>query len=297
MKAATRSQNAKSATSAPDFFSPDVVRARRFYLDMNPPKHRLLSVTCGGVEHCSSKYAIHRHHFPYYSIEYVARGQGNLRLQGNRHELHPGRVFSYGPDISHDLTSDPQNTLVKYFVDFAGTGAPKLLEKAGIKPGTAAQMLPPDALAPLFDELIASGLRGGRDSTELCTKLLECLALKIATVQAPLQDTDTSALAFYQECRSYIEQNFERLRTLEQVAAECHSSVSYLCRLFRRYDDLTPYQYLLKLRMRQAAEKLLRPHALIKQVAEETGYADPFHFSRVFRSVLGVSPAQFKKLR
>jgi AraC-like DNA-binding protein len=37
--------------------------------------------------------------------------------------------------------------------------------------------------------------------------------------------------------------------------------------------------------------------ALVKQVAEQVGFVDPFHFSRVFRNVLGVSPSVFRRLR
>jgi AraC-like DNA-binding protein len=36
---------------------------------------------------------------------------------------------------------------------------------------------------------------------------------------------------------------------------------------------------------------------LIKQVAEQTGFSDPFHFSRAFKSVFGLSPDAFRKLR
>jgi AraC-like DNA-binding protein len=49
--------------------------------------------------------------------------------------------------------------------------------------------------------------------------------------------------------------------------------------------------------MNHAAERLKQPLALIKQVAEEAGFADPFHFSRVFTSVFGLSPTAFRGLR
>jgi AraC-like DNA-binding protein len=49
--------------------------------------------------------------------------------------------------------------------------------------------------------------------------------------------------------------------------------------------------------MHHAAESLQQPGALVKQAAEESGFADPFHFSRVFTSVFGLSPAAFRGLR
>ena len=67
----------------PAFFSSDVAAARRFYLDLNPPKRLSLAVVCGGVEHCSAQYAIRRDNFPFFSIEYVARGGGKLKLNGS----------------------------------------------------------------------------------------------------------------------------------------------------------------------------------------------------------------------
>jgi AraC-like DNA-binding protein len=67
--------------------------------------------------------------------------------------------------------------------------------------------------------------------------------------------------------------------------------------LFRRYDHQTPYQFLLRLKMNHAAERLQSPGTLVKQVAEETGFADPFHFSRMFKSVLGLSPDAFRGIR
>lgn len=289
--------NRPVASPAPDFFSRDVAKARRFYLDLNPPKQRQLAVICGGLEHCTPGYAIHRETFPFFSIEYVARGKGRLRLNGEQHELHPGRLFAYSPGIAHDIRGSGTDRLVKYFVNFAGSGAPGLLQRCGLQSGQTACVYPADTLVALFDELIASGLRGGRDGNALATKLLECLALKIGGARAPLAGAETVAFSSYQNCRRHLEENFLRLRTLEQVAFECHTSVTYLCRLFRRYDDQSPYQYLLKLKMRHAAELLQRSDVLIKKVADETGFADPFHFSRVFRSVLGLSPAQFKALR
>ena len=71
---------AQIAKTAPEFFSADVATAHRFYLDLKPSKNRPLVVVCGGLEHCTPDYAIRRDSFPFYSIEYVARGRGEVKL-------------------------------------------------------------------------------------------------------------------------------------------------------------------------------------------------------------------------
>ncbi len=284
-------------TPEPAFFSAAVSAARRFYLDLNPPDNQPLSVVCGGLEHCTPDYAICRKTFPFYSIEYVARGAGELLLGEQSHPLEPGTVFSYGPGVSHEITGGDQLPLVKYFVDFSGRNATGLLRSCKLAVGTVARVHPAGTLAPLFDELLESGLNVGRKNAELCAKLLECLAFKIAGANAPLKGVETLAFITYQQCRQHIERNFLRLRTLEEIAEECHTNNSYLCRLFRRYDQQTPYQCLLRLKMNYAAARLQSPGTLVKQVAEEVAFSDPFHFSRVFKNVLGVSPDSFRKLR
>jgi AraC-like DNA-binding protein/quercetin dioxygenase-like cupin family protein len=283
--------------AAPEFFSAHVARARRFFLDLNPPRQQALVVVCGGWEQCTPDYLIERRTFPFYSIEYVALGRGTIKLQDQTHPLEPGRIFSYGPGVSHHIRSDARQPLVKYFVDFAGRTAVKLLEQCALRPGTISQVYPPHALQGLFDELIACGLRARRDQTELCRRLLECLILKAHADQLPVTAMAQPAFHTYQQCREYIGRHFLRLGTLAQIAAECHVSHAYLCRLFRRYDQQSPYQYLLQLKMRAAAEWLHTPGSLVKQVAERVGFADPFHFSRVFKAVLGVAPETFRHLR
>ena len=146
-----RSLPANKRRSTPDFFSTDVAAARRFYLDLNPPKHRPLVVICGGLEHCTPQYAIRRDTFPYHSLEYVARGRGELTLKGRTYPLQPGRLFSYGPGIPHQITGDAADPLLKYFVDFSGTRAAALLRSCGLSPGCVSEVFPASVLQPLLE--------------------------------------------------------------------------------------------------------------------------------------------------
>jgi hypothetical protein len=224
------SQSNKERPATPAFFSTDVAQARRFYLDLNPSGGRPLAVVCGGLEHCTTDYVIHRNTFPFFSIEYVAQGRGEVRLKDRSYPLQPGRLFSYGPGVPHHITGEAGHRLVKYFVDFTGTNALTLLHTCGLSPGRVSNVFPANALQPLFDELIRAGLLVRRGKAELCVKLLECLALRIAGARAPVAGAETLAFATYQQCREHIETHRLRLRTLEQIADECHVNNAYLCR-------------------------------------------------------------------
>ena len=281
----------------PEFFSAQVSAARRFYLNLQPPRGTRLAVVCGGVEHCTPGYEIRRETFAFYSVEYVARGEGRLKLGRRTGELRAGVVFAYGPGVGQQITSSPQKPLVKYFVDFAGTQSAQWLRRSGLAPGKVSQVFPPNEIQPLFDELIRSGQRGTRHTPELCLQLLGCLGMKLREARAPVKTADSLAFATYQHCRQFLAEHFLRLRSLEQAACECRVEAAYLCRLFRRFDQQSPYQFLTRLKMNAAAAQLQQPGALVKNVAAELGFTNPFHFSRVFKTVFAVAPETFRKLR
>jgi AraC-like DNA-binding protein len=206
-------------------------------------------------------------------------------------------LFTYGPGVRHRIVTDRANPLVKYFVDFAGKDAAGLMRRCGIEPGTMLQTSSPNELIMLFDDLIRNGTQNTRYSAKICALLLEHLALKIAETAMPLGAADTQAFATYQRCRQHIQERFMSLATLEQTARECSVNAAYLCRLFRRFDNESPYQFLTRMKMGRAAELLQVPGAMVKQVAEDMGFDDQFHFSRTFRHVFGVPPNRFITLR
>jgi AraC-like DNA-binding protein len=71
--------------------------------------------------------------------------------------------------------------------------------------------------------------------------------------------------------------------------------VSSVCRLFRRFQGTSPYQYLLRRKMNLAAEFLIDQGGLVKEAALKVGFADPFHFSRCFKTVHGVAPSELQR--
>jgi hypothetical protein len=106
--------------SDPCFFSTQVSQASRFYLDLKPSPQAILAVVSGGLEHCAANYRVERKTFPFCSVEYVTRGSGILKLKQHKLTLKPGMIFSYGPEIAHEIINDPERPMSKYFIDFSG---------------------------------------------------------------------------------------------------------------------------------------------------------------------------------
>ena len=217
-------------------------------------------------------------------------------MQRRSYHLTAGTAFVYGPGIPHDIRTDPQECLCKYFVDFVGRRGEQLLRTTKLTPGLLTLVTIPGPIRETFDNLISAGLQNARWSAQRCAALLEYLILSIADHAVPYGYQNSMTFSTYLRCRQFIEGNYLSLFTIEEAAARSHVNAAYLCRLFRRYDHQSPYQFLLQRKMNHAADLLQKSGKMVKQVAEDLRYPDPYTFSRAFKSVHGVSPKRFLEL-
>ena len=284
-------------SNTPEFFSKQVEKAQRFYIEAPPEKSPRPNVVCGGLEETAPDFTIDRKNFPYYSIEFVAAGHGKTILNTKEFQLSPGVIFTYGPNVHHYITNNPEKTMAKYFVDFTGTDSAKCLNTYAGGLGTAFKISRPDEIKAIFDDIIKHGQSDSPYKSRLCATLLEYLFLRIAETKITEQTTVLRALTTYQNCRQYIRENFIALNSLDDIAESCMIDKAYICRLFKRFDTVSPYHYLLNLKMAYAADRLHESDILVKQVAAELGFSDPFHFTRAFKKVFGICPQEFKGLR
>lgn len=268
--------------------------ARRFSLEDKAPSPSRLSVSCGGLDDGTSDDSSERGRPPY-MLEFVAQGEGTLVVAGESHRLMAGMVVVHGPDTPCHVVSGPEARSAKYFVGFSGCEAAAVLEEHGLLPGTVVASQSPSRILRLFEELIRTGCGDSVFRERLVALMLEQLILVVA--ETAIQEPSTgAAFLSYLRCRQHIEANWSRIVTLEQLGGECGLDPAYVCRLFRRFDQLTPYQYLLRQKVNYAARRLRESEGSIKEIAKDLGFADPFHFSRVFRKVMGIPPGRYSRV-
>jgi len=145
-----------------------------------------------------------------------------------------------------------------------------------------------------FSMLIERGVRKSKLTESLCSLIVQELLLLCLDDSAGTVDTDSPAYMTYSRARAYIEERYLDLQSLDAAAKGCGVEAAYLCRLFSRFHDESPYQFLTRLRMDHASRLLLEDSASVRSVAQRMGYKDPFHFSRVFKSVHRIPPSKFR---
>jgi AraC-like DNA-binding protein len=83
--------------------------------------------------------------------------------------------------------------------------------------------------------------------------------------------------------------------SLQQIAAEFDLSVSHFSRAFRMSTGLPPHQWLLHQRVKAAKQLLSVRDLPLSEIAISAGFANQSHFTRVFSSLVGVSPGAWRR--
>jgi AraC family transcriptional regulator len=277
--------------------SQQVSAARYFFLNLAPSRKAPLTLVMGGREQCNPDYAVSRRGFPFYVLEYVVSGRGTLRLDGRLHLLGSGVVFAYAPTTHCEIQTDPRDPMVKYFLTFAGPEVAPRLRRCGVPPGSARQLAAHAEVTSVLEDLVREGQRSGALARRICAVLFELLLLKIEDTSTLAPHASEPAREAFLRCKALIDADAERLGTLEEIASAAGVEASSVCRWFRRYQGTSPYQYLLRRKMNLAAEHLVENGGLVKEAAQRVGFADPYHFSRAFKSVHGVAPRSLLRYR
>lgn len=99
----------------------------------------------------------------------------------------------------------------------------------------------------------------------------------------------------FAELRSRIHQTFEQDWTIETMAREINLSPSRFYSLYKQIFGITPKHDLQTLRIDHAKTLLLQNRYTVEQVAEMTGYHNPYHFIRQFKQFMGITPGKYAK--
>ncbi|HWO76579.1 MAG TPA: helix-turn-helix domain-containing protein [Bacillus sp. (in: firmicutes)] len=93
----------------------------------------------------------------------------------------------------------------------------------------------------------------------------------------------------------YIEQHYmEPDLNLEKVAQFVDRNPAYLSSQLSRKNKETFRQLLTQIRIREAQTLLKETDQTIQQIAEQTGFANPNYFSRIFKKEVGISPRTYR---
>ncbi|HEV2358966.1 MAG TPA: AraC family transcriptional regulator [bacterium] len=228
------------------------------------------------------------------TVAYVRRGSFAYHARGQVSELVTGSVLIGQAGDEYVCTHEDSFGDECLAFEFSASAVSAI---GGRRWFGRANGLPPIGDVSVFGELAVAAADGHSDIGLDEAGLL--LAARVArtvwresprALQATPRDRRRAIEAAY-----WIDAHSGETIDLEQIAREAGLSMFHFLRLFTRVLSLTPHQYLIRARLRHAAQLLAAGATSITEVAADVGFGDLSNFVRTFRRAAGVSPGEFQR--
>ncbi len=226
--------------------------------------------------------------FKFYCIAHMYSGRGfyidehrtkTIIKAGDCIFVSPNKIHLYGAEFKKKFSEDT--------INFCGPLANMLYQNGlffdGIIPlGLTRQLLPIIKLAQDPSEKAQLNL-----TLEIQKFLYNIYNRKFSTNTTDMENRIDKLLLMLKE-------NPERWWSLDELASFCNLSEPQFRKQFVKRVGLLPKLYIDKLKMNFAANLIYEEKLPMLEIAKRIGYSDPFHFSRRFKAIIGMSPQSYR---
>ena len=254
-----------------------------------------------GWEQCTPLHSFGPFIRNHYLFHYIISGRGFLDAttadgSTQHYDLEAGQGFIVYPGQINTYSADQEQPWKYVWLEFDGLRIARYLHDAGLsveqpiyKPTNMEQ-------AEKLQDIMLHIASHSRASTlylfgYLCLfmdQLIQSSAARRDIQDARVQDV------YVQDAIRYMEANYDRELTVEEIANVCQLNRSYFSKLFRQKEGCPPQEYLIRLRLSKAAELMVNTEMSINDISLSCGYPNQVHFSRAFKQRYGMSPREWR---
>ena len=194
----------------------------------------------------------------YYSLYYVYEGKGYLIIDGQEYEIKEGTCFS---------TCSPISKCDRH-----------------------------EAIDCCFELILTAGqFKHSMDLQALSGfyALLATLAEYSHSHQTKIQ-TMSKQSDYIRQAIEFIETNYARHITVEEISNYVGINRKYLTKLFNELMADSPKNYLIHFRIHKACNLLRKTNLTIQEISHSVGYTDALVFSKIFKKVIGTCPREYR---
>ena len=112
-----------------------------------------------------------------------------------------------------------------------------------------------------------------------------------------LFNTKHERVPLIEKAKEFIENNFHRNIDLDLIAKEANLSPTYFHKKFKECYNVTPREFLLKIRLKNAKRLLLTSDLSFFEISENCGFSSQAYFNFQFKKETGLTPSEYRSKR
>lgn len=247
------------------------------------------------TDHTYNWHGLKRGRAEFCLLQYTLSGHGRLRVGTQHHEVRAGdAMLLHFPDDNQYWLPAESTEWQFLYVCLHGREVSRLWRSAEIRLGCLAQF-PPDAppiacTRRIVETALAGQITSAFAASSLAYELTMCLAM-----EARHSRTSVHAQPALERARAYAEQHLHEPLTVDILARQAGFSRFHFSRLFAAHTGLSPANWLIEQRVREAARLLRGTRLPLKEIATQCGFPNANYLSRVFSRHSGMPPATYRR--
>ena len=231
---------------------------------------------------------------PMLELTYVDQGSLHSVADGVELTLNKGDMVIYGANQWHmqyaDIGIAPRFVTISF--DLEGSDLASLLNR---------KLSPPQTAVTLLQQMLREQENMDAYSTDITiSQLTILLMLLLRGDGAPPQKLKASNSIhsdneIIRQAQQYISTHIRQKLSVPSVAAQVDVSPSYLTALFHKNLQISPGEYIRRMKLQESKQMIRENSMNFTQIAEELQYSTVHHFSRQFKEKFGITPSEYAK--
>ena len=238
-----------------------------------------------------------------YGLLYIDRGSIEFDLGNGFQSVSEGTFLLFRPGEVYRSRIKKENDANHYWLYFSGTAVDSILEGLSLSRVKLIKTGKDPLIIGIYESIIRELLYREPGFIEsINSKIIELLTFAARsgglTRNAAGQDcviVGTMWDGRIANAMHEIRINPEHFYTVDELAAMCHLSKYYFCRLFAKSAGIAPHRYILLLKLDKARDMLSESDMTVVEIAARLGFSDVAILRRAFIREYGVSPSEYRE--
>ena len=240
------------------------------YIGINPMQF--------GYETCEKGHSYGPALRTHWLLHFVVSGKGYFSIENREYNVSAGDIFVIPPFIETYYEADLKEPWDYIWIGFTASQDFDILHNDIIcLPGAAR----------IFEEMKKCGTMTVGRTEFLCSKIWQLFA--------EILEKKEGKIGYIEKALNIIHSEYMSDISVQIIADRIGLERTYFSNLFKKEKGMSPKKYLLKYRMKQAADLIRNRDYTVSVTALSVGYSDVYIFSKMFKNYYGVSPLEFRK--